>query len=49
MQSWAESLNIQSVLDKLETAGIPGALIEGFISGLNGSASEAQPDYSYAA
>ena len=49
MQSWAESLNIQSVLDKLEAAGIPGALIEGFISGLNGSAGQAQPDYSYAA
>lgn len=49
MQAWAENLNLQGVLDKLEAAGVPSALIEGIISGLNGSAGQAQPDYSYAA
>lgn len=51
MQAWAENLNLQGVLDKLEAAGVPSELIEGIINGLSGGAQEEQPapDYSYAA
>ena len=50
MQSWAEKLDLTKVLDNLEKAGVPSALIEGIINGLSGGAT-AQPesDYSYAA
>lgn len=50
MQSWAEKLDLTKVLDNLEKAGVPSALIEGIINGLSGGATaQPEPDYSYAA
>lgn len=46
MQAWAENLDLTTVLDNLEKAGVPSALIEGIISGLTGSAGQAQPEFS---
>ena len=46
MQAWAENLDLTKVLDNLEKAGVPSALIEGIISGLTGSAGQAQPEFS---
>lgn len=46
MQSWAEKLDLTKVLDNLEKAGVPSALIEGIINGMSGSAEQAQPNYS---
>lgn len=47
MQQWAENLDLDKLLDKLEAAGIPGELIDAISNSMNAEPEYSEPEYDW--